>query len=212
MQNQAAKTKRGPYALFYAWAMTVIASGHDAALAERKAALLGDLHGTVVEVGPGTGPNLAYYAPDVRWIGIEPNGHMNRFLEAAARRLGREIDVRGGTVEALPFDDESVDHVVATLVLCSVRDQERALCEIRRVQKPGGHFVFIEHVAAPENTLLHRLQNLITPAWRLVSDGCRPNLRTWEAIPRAGFRTVEVERFQISAGPFGPHIAGYAVK
>lgn len=212
MQNQPAKAKRGPYALFYAWAMAVIASGHDVALAQRKRSLLGDLHGTVVEIGPGTGPNLAYYAPDVRWVGIEPNGYMNHFLEAEARRLRREIDVRTSLVETLPFEDESIDHVVGTLVLCSVHDQDRALREIRRVLKPGGHFVFVEHVAAPDGTPLHRLQNLITPAWRLVSDGCRPNLRTWEAIPRSGFHIAEIERFQISAGPFGPHIAGYAVK
>ena len=212
IREQPVLPKRGLYRRLYAWAMTIIASGHDALLAERKRALLGDLHGTVVEIGPGTGPNLAYYARDVRWIGIEPNGHMNRFIEAEARRLGMDIELHADTVEALPFADESVDHVAATLVLCSVDDQDRALREIWRVLKPGGRFVFIEHVAAQKDTGLHRLQNAITPVWRLVADGCHPNRRTWEAISRAGFRTVEVERFQISAGPFGPHIAGYARK
>ena len=211
-ESKPLRAKRGPWKLFYAWTMTIIAAGHDAMIAERKRALLGGLHGTVVEVGPGTGPNLAYYPPDVRWIGVEPNGHMNGFLEKEARRLGRTIELHGGTVEALPFAGESVDHVVSTLVFCSVDDQARALREVWRVLKPGGRFVFIEHVAAAEGTALLRFQSVMAPAWRLVADGCRPDRRTWEAISGAGFSAVEIERFHVSAGPFGPHIAGYAVK
>jgi ubiquinone/menaquinone biosynthesis C-methylase UbiE len=137
---------------------------------------------------------------------------MNGFLEKEARRLGLDIELHGGTVEALPFADESVDHVVSTLVFCSVDDQARALREVWRVLKPGGRFVFIEHVAAAEGTTLLRLQSVMAPAWRLVADGCRPDRRTWEAISSAGFGAVEIERFHVSAGPFGPHIAGFAVK
>ncbi len=192
--------------------MARIAAGYDANLAQCKRTLLGDLHGTVVEIGPGTGTNLAYYAPDVRWAGVEPNGYMHDALQTEAARLGMDIELHAGTVEALPFADASVDHVVSTLVLCSVPDQDRALREIRRVLRPGGRFVFIEHVAAPAGTGLHRLQNVIAPAWSLAADGCRPNRKTWESIPRAGLRMVELERFDLSTGPFGPHIAGYAVK
>ncbi len=211
-ERKPLRAKRGPWKLIYAWGMASIAAGHDALLAERKRALLGGLHGTVVEIGPGTGPNLVYYPPGVRWIGVEPNGHMNGYLEKEARRLGLEIELHAGTVEALPFAGDSVDHVVSTLVFCSVDDQTRALREVWRVLKPGGCFVFIEHVAAAEGTTLLRVQHALAPAWRLVADGCRPDRRTWEAISLAGFRSVEIERFRVSAGPFGPHIAGYAVK
>ena len=210
--HDAPAPKRGPRRRLYAWLVSKWSAGYDPLVTERKRALLGELRGTVVEIGPGTGPNLALYRPDVHWIGIEPNGHMDGYLQAEARRLQRDIDVRGGTAESLPFPDESADAVVATMVLCSVSDQARALQEIRRVLKPGGRYVFLEHVAAASGSRLHLTQSVINPGWRIIADGCHVNRRTGDAIEQAGFSRVQMERFDLPQGFARPHIAGYAVK
>jgi len=81
------------------------------------------------------------------------------------------------------------------------------------VLKPGGRYVFIEHVAAPQGSRLRRTQNRIQPLWSLIGDGCHPNRETWESIQRAGFAHVELEHYQYSGGgPVAPHIAGMAIK
>jgi len=181
-------------------------------VAERKHALLGDLRGTVLEIGPGTGVNLAYYRRDVQWMGIEPNPHMHPYIREAAERLDRSIELRHGTAERLPVADDSVDAVVSTLVLCSVPNPAVKLQEIKRVLKPGGAFVFVEHVAAPRGTWLRRIQGWVRPLWRMLGDGCHPDRETWAIIEGAGFARVQLEHFQLPSGIVGPHIAGTAVK
>lgn len=198
----------------FAW---VIAHSEDATnrlLGARKRALFAGLHGTVLEIGPGTGANLPFLPPDVRWIGVEPNLYMHRYLREKAVRLGREVEVRCGTAEQLDLPDESVDAVIATLVLCSVDDVTQALHEVRRVLKPDGQFVFIEHVAAPRGTMLRRFQELVQPVWSLIADGCHPDRETWVALEHAGFRELRYERFELAI-PLkivAPCIAGVAVK
>lgn len=179
---------------------------------DRKRALLGDLHGQVLEIGPGTGPNLAYYAPDVTWLGIEPNPAMFPYLQREAQKLGRTIQLRQSQAERLDATDNSMDAVVCTLVLCSVRDPGQTLQEVLRVLKPGGRFIFIEHVAAAPNTGLRRWQAFVRPIWQRVADGCQPDRETWVAIQQAGFAQVQLEHFKIKAPFVGPHIAGFAVK
>src|SRR3712207_6005618 len=88
----------------------------------RKRALLGELRGDVLELGPGTGPNLAYYSRDVRWLGFEPNPAMFPYLQQEAQRLGMTIQLREGRAEQIEAADASFDAVVGTLVLCSVSD------------------------------------------------------------------------------------------
>src|SRR5690606_22821288 len=132
-------------------------------IAPYKRRLLAELHGDVLEIGPGSGPNFAYYAPDVRWVGVEPNPYMYPYLRASAVEQGRTIDLRTAYTEALAADDASMDAVVSTLVLCSVRDVRASLAEIRRVLRPGGRYVFIEHVAAPAGSGLRRWQNWLQP-------------------------------------------------
>ena len=198
---------------FHAWLMAKLSKKHDQELRDRKKSLLGQLTGTVVEIGPGTGINLKHYPRDIRWIGIEPNPFMHDYLRAEAARLGIEtVDVRRLEAERLPVEDNSVDAVVGTLVLCSVHRQSDVLAEALRVLKPGGRFIFIEHVAAREGTRLRRIQNLLTPFWRRFGDGCHPNRETWTAIEQAGFARVEQEKFDLPLGPVGPHLAGVAVK
>lgn len=178
-----------------------------------KRRLLADLSGDVLEIGPGTGANFAYFQPGIRWIGAEPNLFMHPHLLRTARRAGLTApDIRPLAVESLNLPDESLDAVVSTHVMCSVNDQPRALGEIRRVLKPGGRFVFLEHVAAPRGTWLRRAQNTIRPVWAAVGDGCHPNRETWAAITGAGFSSVNIEHFNVPLFVAGPHIAGYAVK
>jgi SAM-dependent methyltransferase len=200
------------YQRWFAWGLAHGVSAYERLVADRKRRLLGPLRGTVLEIGPGTGANLAYLGPEVRWLGIEPNPHMERYLRREARRLGRGIEVRAGTAERLDLMDASVDAVVSTLVLCSVPDQARALAEVRRVLKPGGQFVFLEHVAAPRGTWLRRVQRAVRPAWRLLGDGCYPDRETWQVIARAGFAEVTLERFDLPLPVMAPHIAGWAVR
>jgi ubiquinone/menaquinone biosynthesis C-methylase UbiE len=123
-----------------------------------------------------------------------------------------QIDIVNGTAEHLDVADNSVDVVVTTLVLCSVRDPEAALGEIVRVLKPGGRFIFIEHVAASRGTLTHWTQWAVGPAWKVVADGCRPTRETWRVIEQAGFGHVALEHFRLPWPIVGPHIAGVATK
>jgi SAM-dependent methyltransferase len=143
------RPKRGLRAWLFAKALAQAGDAHDLLVAPYKRKLLADLHGDVLEIGPGSGVNLSYYAPDVHWIGVEPNPYSHRYLHATAAALGRALDLRTGYTEALPAPDQSMDAVVSTLVLCSVHDLDASLAEIRRVLKPGGKYVFLEHVAAP---------------------------------------------------------------
>ena len=183
---------------------------YDRAVEAHKRRLLGPLAGTVVEIGPGAGANLRFYGPGVRWHGVEPNRWAHAWLEEEAARVGLAAELREGTAEALPFPDAFADAVVSALVLCTVRDVPRALAEVRRVLRPGGRFVFVEHVVAPPRTRTRRAQRLVRPVWPLLADGCHADRDTERAIREAGFARVEVERFTVPVPVIGPHIAGVA--
>ncbi len=181
-------------------------------MAERKRRLLGELAGTLIEIGAGTGANLPYLKSGVRWFGVEPNPAMRRYVEHKARQLGVNAQLVEGRAERLPLASASADAVISTLVLCGVADQRAVLEEILRVLKPGGRFVFLEHVAAEPGTATRRRQRLIRPVWSLLADGCRPDRETWRAIESTGFAHLEYERFRLPLPIAGPHIAGVAIK
>jgi ubiquinone/menaquinone biosynthesis C-methylase UbiE len=204
--------RAGWYKRVIAAALSRYGGGHELLVAGRKRTLFGDLAGTVLEIGPGGGPNLRYFGPEVRWIGVEPNPYMHQYLRKSAAQVGRDIDLRLGAAEALPVEDESIDAVVSTLVLCSVADQEQTLAEIRRVLRPGGIFLFVEHVAAPAGSWLRRVQDALRPGWQIFGDGCQPNRETWRVIAQAGFEQVRIEHFDLPLPIIRPHIAGSAAK
>lgn len=201
-----------PMKRLFAWVLAHGMGHYEQAMGERKRALLSPLRGRVVEIGPGAGVNLHSFPAEVEWIGIEPNSWLHPYLRAEAARLGRTIELRGGSAENMDLLDASVDAVVSTLVLCSVADPRRIMQEVLRVLKPGGRFVFLEHVAAPRGSGLRRLQRLLRPGWRLFADGCQPDRETWTAIEQAGFRQVEIEHFRGPIPVIRPHIAGVAEK
>lgn len=193
-----------------AWVLASSGARMHRLFGERKARLLGALTGTVLELGPGAGANFRYFSPGVRWVGVEPNLHNLPYLRREAARFGLLADARPGYAEALPLPDASVDHVVSTLVLCSVADVAVTLQEVRRVLRSGGSYVFMEHVAAPRGTLTRRLQDAAAPLWGLLADGCHPNRELAAAITGAGFASVQVEAFDVSLPLVRPHIAGAA--
>ncbi|QHG19060.1 class I SAM-dependent methyltransferase [Nostoc sp. ATCC 53789] len=197
---------------FFAWMMAQSSSTYDNIVGERKRSLFANLQGKVLEIGPGTGPNLPYYPKDIHWIGIEPNPHMHSYLQKQAKKLGLNIDLRIGNAEWLDAEDNSIDTVVSTLVLCSVPNIDYTLQAILRVLKPGGRFLFIEHVAAPKGTVLRQVQSAIRPIWKVIGDGCHPDRETLIALENAGFSRVNYERFDAQLPIVSPHIIGVATK
>ncbi len=198
----------------FAWMMANAAQGYEQAIAARKQTLFAEVQGTVLELGPGAGPNFTFLEPNIQWIGIEPNPFMHPYLKEKAQDWGGTIDLRSRPLESADIADESIDVVISTLVICSVPHLSETLESIRRVLRPGGQFLFIEHVAAPEGSLLRVVQNGIRPVWAWIGDGCQSNRETGNAIKQAGFSSVTYEDF---AGPVPiaivrPHICGVAFK
>jgi SAM-dependent methyltransferase len=178
-----------------------------------RAEVLQYARGRVLEIGSGTGFNLAHYPADVEEIVItEPSRGMLRRAQRRAAELGRPVQAVRAAAEELPFEDASFDTVVSTLVLCSVRDQDRALAEVRRVLKPGGRFLFVEHVRA-EDPRRARWQDRLERPWRVVAMGCHPNRATLERITAAGFELEELHHGELPKSPpiVRPMIAGRAV-
>lgn len=179
---------------------------------QRKRALLGALSGTVVEIGPGAGANLQYLPRDICWIGVEPNPLMVENLKKTAAAAGRSIRILDSAAEKIDLPDACADHVVCTLVLCSPPDPDAILREVMRILKPGGTFLFIEHVAAPRGSLYRILQKIVKPLWRRINDGCCPDRETGATIEHAGFSNVEYQHFRTRFPIVSPHIGGVAVK
>ena len=203
----------GWYARLQAWLMATLGAHHARLVATQRRRVLNGLRGRIVEIGPGGGVNFPLYAASgVQWVGVEPNVHAHARLRAAARAANVEATVVTGTAEALPLPAASADAVVSTLVLCSVSDPRQALAEIRRVLKPGGRFVFVEHVAADSNSLQRRVQRALRAPWRIAGGGCAPDRDTGAAIRAAGFSRVDLERFSVALPVVSPHIAGIAVR
>src|ERR671920_754723 len=151
----------------------------------RRRRLLAGARGAVLEIGGGTGANLAHYRDVERVVVAEPDPFMRRRLARKLEDARVPVEVSAARAEELPFPDGSFDTVVSTLVLCTVPDQEAALDEVRRVLRPGGRLLFIEHVRAAEP--MARWQDRLEPRWSRLLGGSHPNRDTFAAIEEAGF-------------------------
>jgi SAM-dependent methyltransferase len=198
--------------------------GYEADAEPRRAALLQNLGKRIVEFGPGTGVNLKYVheesssSSSPEWIGIEPSKPMRDRLHTRAAKDYPELELRFADLQdgVIDVEDGWADTVISTLVLCSVPDQAAALREAHRVLRPGGRYLFMEHVAAKPGTSRRLAQTLMTPFWKLVTDGCCLNRETGAALRAAGFGELELVEYEAAKGsmPFfaRSHILGSATK
>jgi ubiquinone/menaquinone biosynthesis C-methylase UbiE len=168
------------------------------ALRERVA---GAAEGRVLEIGIGSGLNLPFYRREVEAVlGVDPSPELLAKARAQAAWVHFPVELRRAGAEDLPLDDASVDHVVMTWTLCSVAEPARALAEIRRVLRPGGALLFVEHGRAPEPAVA-RWQDRLTPLWRRCAGGCHLNRPIERLIGAAGLRLAELDTGYLVEGP-----------
>ena len=161
--------------------------GELAGMRSRRSVLVGNARGRVVEIGAGTGLNVAHYPDEITELVLtEPDAAMRRRLARRLQRDGRVARIVDAPAERLPLADASVDTVVSTLVLCTVNDPERTLGEIARVLRPDGQLLFIEHVRASSRFLAACQDYLLRP-WRSFAGGCHCNRATVELMRACGF-------------------------
>lgn len=170
--------------------------------------LLVHARGRVLEIGMGSGLNLACYPPAVeRVVGIDPNPGMNRRASARARHASFPVEVRALAGESLPIDDGSFDTVVCTFVLCTIDDVAAALGEMRRALAPGGRLLVLEHGLHHEPSV-QRWQRRLNPIQQAVACGCRLDRDIDGLVERAGFTFDWLDRRQVAGVP-GTHGALY---
>lgn len=149
--------------------------------------------GRVLEVGIGSGLNLPYYTANTeRVVGLDPSPKLLEMTRRAADHLRIPIDLIEGSAESIPLHNRSIDTIVTTWTMCSIPDVQRALSEMRRVLKPGGRLLFVEHGRSPELGV-RRWQDRLTPAWRCISGGCHLNRAITELIESAGFQVERLD-------------------
>lgn len=166
--------------------------------------------GTVLEVGMGSAINLEFYDADrVELVyGLEPSDGMRRKARPNLQRSRIKVEWLDLPGEEIPLDDNSVDTVLLTFTLCTIPDWQAALQQMKRVLKPGGELLFLEH-GESEDPGVRKWQNRITPAWKKLAGGCHLNRHIADLLSVAGFEIRELENLYI---PQAPKIAGYIYK
>ncbi|KAJ0241304.1 hypothetical protein HA466_0217220 [Hirschfeldia incana] len=218
--NQLRPPKPDWYFELYGYFRSAGMERYEKEIAVYKRKLFANLVGkaeTVLEIGIGAGPNIKYYnnIPNVSVLGVDPNPKM----ESHARKSAIEAGVKSenfkfihAVAESMPLEDASVDAVVGSLVMCSVSDIPQTLKEIKRILKPGGLYLFVEHVAAEDGTFLRMVQNVLDPLQQVVADGCHLTRNTEDYLLEAGFKGgVDINKVSLSAFyHLSPHLYGVA--
>jgi SAM-dependent methyltransferase len=168
----------------------------DAGLRDRRRQVLSQARGRTIDIGAGTGANLGLFPDGLAGIVMaEPDPHMSKRLRHKLAEAGSDVELVAAGAEKLPFDDDSFDTVVFTLVLCTVPDPRAALAEATRILKPGGQLLFVEHVRGDER--LARWQDRLERPWKFFADGCHCNRDTVANIEAAGLAVDRVERGEL---------------
>lgn len=189
-----------------------LALGEVRGMRRQREALLADARGRVLEIGAGTGLNLRHYPEVDELVLSEPDRGMARRLASRATGHPATPTVLESPAERLPFDSGSLDTVISTLVLCTVPDPAGTLAEIRRVLRPDGQLLFIEHVRS-DKARVARWQDRLQPAWKPFALGCHCNRDTLGMVADAGWTVHMRQRFSWRGMPFivKPVVAGAAV-
>ncbi len=187
---QDGHTSRRFFASFYE--RTSRSSGEKSFMSRLRKEVIDQARGLVLEIGAGNGLNFAFYDPGrvERVEATEPDSAMLGFARARAAKARVLVNLTQAPVENLPFADESFDSAVVTLVFCSVGDPGRGLSEVRRVLKPEGSLLMVEHVRA-HGAIAANMQNIITPITKLVAGNCHWNRNTEKTVIEAGFRVEQ---------------------
>lgn len=158
--------------------------------------------GDVLELGCGGGINMAFYDPARinSFAGVDPSPALLDRSREAAQAIGLTADIRGGVGEALPFAGESFDTVLITFTLCSVDDQARVLSEMRRVLRPGGKALFLEHGSAPDASV-QKWQRRIEPVWKRIGGNCHLTRPITQAYTDAGFKIAQANKSYMPKTP-----------
>ncbi len=155
--------------------------------------VVGSAEGRVLEIGVGSGLNLPFYGAAVHdVIALEPNARLIAMARRSRRAPRIAVDFLQGSAESIPLDDRSIDTVLTTWTLCTIPHADAALAEMRRVLRPAGRLLFVEHGLAPDERV-RWWQDRLTPAWRCLSGGCHLNRPIRALIEGAGFRTERIE-------------------
>lgn len=166
--------------------------------------------GVVLEVGMGSGINLAFYNPETVELvyGLEPSEGMRRKARANLDQSPVTVEWLDLPGEKIPLQDNSVDTVLLTFTLCTIPDWQAALQQMKRVLRPRGELLFLEHGQAPDERV-RKWQHRITPGWKKIAGGCHLNRPIAELIREAGFEITELENLYM---PKAPKFAGYIYK
>lgn len=155
--------------------------------------VISSAEGRVLEIGIGSGLNLPFYPPRMtELLGLEPAPRLIAMARRAASRSTLPLKLIEGSAEAIPLGDESVDTVVTTWTLCTIPEAVAALAEMRRVLRPSGQLLFVEHGLAPD-ARVRKWQDWLTPAWKRIGGGCHLNRPIRDLIEHAGYRIERLE-------------------
>jgi ubiquinone/menaquinone biosynthesis C-methylase UbiE len=164
-------------------------------LGESRRMAVGHAYGRVLEIGAGTGMNLSLYRDCEEVVACEPDPAYRKRLLRRVPEARSPVTVSDAAAERLPFPDASFDTVVSTLVMCSVDDPAASAAEIRRVLKPDGNLLLVEHIRTDAGGWRRLAQDASVPVWRLFVGGCRTNRPTLDTLRTAGFDLKELNRF-----------------
>ena len=164
----------------------------DIRLKKERKELLKNITGDIVEFGAGTGVNFEFYPENTRVIAIEPDNQLGKVAKNKIK--GKNIEVLSASAENLPFPDNTFDSVVITLALCTIENPNNALKEAKRVCKPSGTLLILEHIKN-DNRVLSTLQDILTPLWKKFAMGCHLNRDTLSLIKENNFEKIYIHYF-----------------